>query len=274
MHATGACATWARRRSAPQQRLGAGPLPATAQRPHQRGVRAHVGADARALHPVHHLHPRHGAGGHGWKEPFPGHVKCATWTADWMAAVSTVGQGCAQQCSGETHTFCARAHWPSVPKAVTRAVHETTSGLMPQRPRISSNSAAPRTQSPPAAHALMTAAKAWPGRQGHRVASAARGPSRRRGRASTPPHPQPPSTRQSEPAGEELRRELSSTGGAAAGARHVVPDLQRAAPPAALRRRPHRRRVCVHRWRHAGARRRSLHQGRNSITPQESVLSW
>ena len=59
-------------------------------------------------------------------------------------------------------TCWARDHWPSVPKAVTRAVQDTTSGLMPQRPRISSNSAAPRRQSPPAAHALITAAKAWP----------------------------------------------------------------------------------------------------------------
>ena len=67
-----------------------------------------------------------------------------------------------QQRSSGGATCCARAHWPSVPKAVTSAVQDTTSGLMPHRARISSNSAAPRTQSPPAAQALMTAAKAWP----------------------------------------------------------------------------------------------------------------
>mmetsp|Transcript_16265 Transcript_16265/g.48732 ORF Transcript_16265/g.48732 Transcript_16265/m.48732 type:complete len:291 (+) Transcript_16265:1958-2830(+) len=66
----------------------------------------------------------------------------------------------------QSTTCWARDHWPSVPKAVTRAVQLTTSGLMPQRLRISSKRAAPRRHSPPAAQAEMTAAKACPvGRQ-------------------------------------------------------------------------------------------------------------
>ena len=47
---------------APQQGLGAGPLPAAPERAHQRGVRAHIGADAGSLHPVHHLLPQKGKG--------------------------------------------------------------------------------------------------------------------------------------------------------------------------------------------------------------------